>query len=362
MKVLEIDENYLKDHNSYETATEICSQPDKWKILYEDYLEKENEILKFFEKIGLDENFDIIFTGAGSSEYIGNILVPILSTTKKYSFKSIATTDIVTNPEMYLKENKKVLLISFARSGDSPESVATVNLANKLVKNIYHLFITCNPEGHLAKIGKSDENTYTFLMPEGSNDKGFAMTSSLSCMLLTAILIFYHPENILEMIEKVRNNYISSISEIHDLAKKDNERIVILGSGPFKGISQELALKVMELTAGKCIAKFDSTLGFRHGPKSIIDKKTIVFICNNPCEYANKYDVDLYEEIKEDGITKDLYVYKVTGDILEAIFTYLVKGQIYAFFKSQYFNLETDNPFPTGEVNRVVKKFKIYEY
>lgn len=362
MEILGIDEIYLKEHNSYETAFEICSQPDKWKLLYEDYLKKEKEIFSFFEKIGLDETFDIIFTGAGSSEYIGNILVPILSTTKKYTFKSVATTDIVTNPEMYLKENKKTLLISFARSGDSPESVATINLANKIVKNIFHLFITCNKEGHLAKIGYDMENVYTFLMPEGTNDKGFAMTSSLSCMLLTALLIFYKPKNVLEMIEKVRNNYISSISEIHELSKLDNERIVILGSGPFKGLSQELALKVMELTAGKCIAKFDSTLGFRHGPKSIINSKTIVFICNNPIEYASKYDIDLYEEIRDDGITKDLYIYKVNGDILEAIFTYLVKGQIYAFFKSQYFNLETNNPFPEGEVNRVVKKFKIYEY
>lgn len=362
MEFLGIDEKYLKDHNSYNTAAEICSQPDKWKILYEDYLNKEKEIIEFFEKIGLDETFDIIFTGAGSSEYIGNILVPILSTTKKYTFKSVATTDIVTNPNMYLKEDKKTLLISFARSGDSPESIATVNLANKLVKNIYHMYITCNPLGHLAKSAKNNENVYTFLMPEGSNDLAFAMTSSLSCMLLTALLIFYKPQNVLEMIEKVRKNYISSINEIRSLAQLNTERIVILGSGPFKGLSQELALKVMELTAGKCIAKFDSTLGFRHGPKSIINSDTIVFICNNPIPYASQYDIDLYEEIKEDGITKNLYLYKVENDILEAIFTYLVKGQMFAFFKSQYFGLGTDNPFPTGEVNRVVKKFQIYKY
>lgn len=362
MKILGIDESYLKDHNSYNTAVEICSQPNKWRSLYKDYMGKEKEIFDFFEKIGLDETFDIIFTGAGSSEYIGNILAPILSTTKKYNFKSVATTDIVTNPDMYLKENKKTLLISFARSGDSPESIATVNLANELVKNIYHLYITCNPEGHLAKSAKCNEKVYAFLMPEGSNDKGFAMTSSLSCMLLSALLIFYKPKNVLQMIEKVEKNYTSSINEIFDLAQLENERIVILGSGPFKGLSQELALKVMELTAGKCIAKFDSTLGFRHGPKSIIDSNTIVFICNNPIAYASQYDMDLYEEIKGDGITKNIYLYKTDTDILEAIFTYLVKGQIYAFFKSQYFKLGTDNPFPTGEVNRVVKKFKIYKY
>ena len=115
-------------------------------------------------------------------------------------------------------------------------------------------------------------------MPAGTNDKGFAMTSSLSCMLLTAILIFHKPKDVLQKIEDVRKYCLNSVDRIKELANKEHDRIVILGSGPFKGLSQELALKVMELTAGKCIAKFDSTLGFRHGPKSIITKDTIVSV------------------------------------------------------------------------------------
>lgn len=354
--------NFLENENvACNTSFEICSQPDKWKLLYQDYLQKEKDLRAFFEKINLDNSFDIIFTGAGSSEFIGNILMPLLNSTKTYNFKSVATTDIVTNPEMYLNKDKKTLLISFARSGDSPESVATVNIANSLVKNIYHLYITCNPNGHLALQAKNNENAFTFLMPAGTNDKGFAMTSSLSCMLLTAILIFYKPKDVLQKIEDVRKYCLNSVDRIKELANKEHDRIVILGSGPFKGLSQELALKVMELTAGKCIAKFDSTLGFRHGPKSIITKDTIVFILKNPIKHASLYDNDLYQEILEDKITKDVYLYSEDTDLITAIFTYLMYGQMFAFFKSRHFNLNTDNPFPHGEVNRVVKKFKIYE-
>ncbi len=56
--------------------------------------------------------------------------------------------------------------------------------------DISHIFITCNQEGELAKISKNNENVLLLLMPEKSNDKGFAMTSSFTCMTLTALLIF----------------------------------------------------------------------------------------------------------------------------------------------------------------------------
>lgn len=105
--------------------------------------------------------------------------------------QSIATTDIVANPREYLNPDKKIVLISFARSGNSPESVAIVKLANEIIKDIYHIFITCNSEGQLAKIGKTDkQNCLLLLMPKEAYDKSFAMTSSFTCMLLSVLKIF----------------------------------------------------------------------------------------------------------------------------------------------------------------------------
>ena len=46
----------------------------------------------------------------------------------------------------------------------------------------------------------------------------------------------------------------------------------------------------------------------------------------------------------------------------KSLFIYLIYGQMYAFFKSQYLGNTTDNPFPTGEVNRVVKKFEVHKF
>ena len=384
MKYLGIEESVLLETNSYNTAKEIATQPDIWYKAIENYEVKKEEIEKFLEKVGKDVN--VIFTGAGTSEYVGNILAPLLNSMQDINFSSIATTDIVNNPLNYLKKDSKVLLVSFARSGNSPESVATINLVNQIVKEVYHLFITCNPEGELALMSKTDEfksNTLVLMMPEGSNDKGFAMTSSFSSMLMTAMLVFYKPTNPERMRKAVKiaeEELKSKLETMKEISKGNHDRIIVLGDGIYRGLAEELTLKVMELTAGKVVAKSDTTLGFRHGPKSVINNETIVFLLLSHDEYAKKYALDILDEMKTEAIANEIVCYSIRGGNKEEsvsttmvtprvdenpetnIFTYLVYGQMYAFFKSQYFNLTTDNPFPSGEVNRVVKKFQIHEF
>lgn len=384
MKYLGLDEEYLKDINSYNTAKEIDSQIDIWNKAISNFEKNKKEIDEFLNKLGND--YDVVFSGAGTSEYVGNILAPMLNRRQEVMYKSLSTTDVVNNPLHYLKKDRKTLLVSFARSGNSPESVATVELANKLVKNVYHLFITCNEEGELAKMAKTPEfkdNTLVLMMPEGSNDKGFAMTSSFSSMLMTAMLIFNktEPNKMREAVKLANEEKENKLDDIKKLANEDQERIIVLGDGPFRGLAEELTLKVMELTAGKVVAKSDTTLGFRHGPKSIINEKTIVFQMISQDPYAKKYELDLLAEMYEENRASNIVAYSIgndkdvkevvktlisaednNGNLEKAIFTYLMYGQIYAFYKSQYFKLTTDNPFPSGEVNRVVKKFQIHNY
>ena len=385
-----IDEEVLKSKSSYNTAKEILQQPKLWKETLENFKKIKNNLEEYFKKIGLNEEFQVIFTGAGTSEYIGNILELFLKKNSNLEFKSIGTTEILNNPLNYLKKDRKILLVSFARSGDSPESVGVVNLMNENVKDIYHLFITCNKEGALAKISEGNKKTFLLLMPEKSNDKGFAMTSSFSCMLLSGILSFSSNiekkyEEIEKIIELTSKELNKKYEKIKKLAEEDHKRIVILGSGILSGLGQELALKIMELSAGKVVSVNNTTLGFRHGPKSIINEKTIIFNLINESNYAKKYDEDLLEEMKLDEKANKIVVYcinknekieknsdelisvekndnNIVDNQLASLFIYLVYGQMYAFFKSQYLGNTTDNPFPTGEVNRVVKKFKIYKF
>ena len=382
--LLGIDENFLKEKKSYITAKEILQQPELWKETLEIFKNSGKQLKEFLKKIDFNETFDVIFTGAGTSEYVGNILEPLLRKESKAEFKSFATTDILNNPMNYFKKDKKTLLVSFARSG-------VVDIANDNIDNIYHLFITCNKEGALAKSSVNNEKTFLLLMPEKSNDKGFAMINSFSCMLLTGILVFgKNSEDVIEDMQKIivlaENELKEKYEKIKELADYDNKRIVILGSGILKGLAQELSLKVMELSAGKIVSVNNTTLGFRHGPKAIIDKETIVFDLVNQDDYAKKYDEGLLEEMFSDGTADKIIAYNITENKkisentdeviipeskkiqeikdkeLCSLFIYLIYGQMYAFFKSQYLGNTTDNPFPTGEVNRVVKKFEVHKF
>ncbi|KPI47045.1 tagatose-6-phosphate ketose isomerase [Clostridioides difficile] len=387
--MFKLEEQKLKDLGAIITTNEIKQQPELWLETYEIYKSNKEKLSKFIDKIGNNHGqFRVIFTGAGTSAYVGNSILPYLKNKndiRKYIFEAIPTTDIVSNPYDYLKKDVPTLLISFARSGNSPESLAALNLGKQIVDNFYHLAITCNPEGELAKMTKSDENNYLLLMPSKSNDKGFAMTGSFSCMMLSAILIFDSLEDDVEKsyihtIIEMGRTVIDRKDEIHELINKDFDRVVYLGSGGLGGLTEEAQLKLLELTAGKIATVYNSPMGFRHGPKSFIDEKTFVFEFVSNCSYTRKYDLDVLEEIKRDKIAKLTCAVSVKNDSnfsgikfefgekynklpdVYLAMPYILFAQTIALFVSIKVGNRPDTPSATGTVNRVVKGVTIYEY
>jgi tagatose-6-phosphate ketose/aldose isomerase len=150
--------------------------------------------------------------------------------------RAIATTDLVSHPENCFHPVNPTLLISFARSGNSPESIAAVELANQCCAEVYHLVITCNAKGKLATCITDD--CFIFLLPPEADDKALAMTGSFSAMLLTGLLITRLNDlqklkgqvEILSMYgENLLTNYATKMKEV---AKLHFSRAVFLGSGP----------------------------------------------------------------------------------------------------------------------------------
>lgn len=377
------------EFKNYVTWQEIVQQPSIWKEELEIVKNNLRSIGDFIEKIQ-GKKVKVIFTGAGSSEFVGNTLCSYVNSKIDIDVLSIPTTDIVSMPEQYLETDTTTILVSCARSGNSPESVATVNLADKIVKNIYHIFITCNPEGHLATISKDGDNKYLLLMPEKTNDKGFAMTGSFSSMVVAGVLILLR-KNFVEMEEKV--TYIANVVDknlekilenVEAITDLDIDRIVYLGDGALKGLAEEMSLKVLELTGGKIASFYNTFLGFRHGPKSIVNDKTVIVCMMSNNMYTRIYELDLLKEFKNEGGKKKIVVLDTIYDEevknncnyyfsfaderlieIEEVFAglgYLVYGQLISLVKSAKLEINPDNPCPTGEVNRVVKGVTIHEY
>lgn len=373
-----LDESKLEEKDFKYTYTEILNQADTWLEVYNLYEKRKNDIEKFLKKVGKD--CKVIFTGAGTSEYVGNIALDYLKTHGEFEFESVATTDLVSAPYLHFEKNQKTLLVSFARSGNSPESLAAVKLGKQIVDDFYNLPITCAKEGKLAQALKDDENSYVFLEPEITNDKGFAMTNSFSSMLLATLLIFdtktKNKKEIVEKISKLGKEIYNNLEEIENLVNFDFNRVVYLGSGPLGKLTKEARLKILELTAGEVATIWESSMGFRHGPKSFVDENTLVisFVSSNP--YTRLYDLDILDEIANDKIAKKIigisnskldrdYELIFEEDGLDDVYlcpAYIIIGQIIALVTSLRVGNTPDNPSRTHTVNRVVKGVTIHDY
>ena len=373
-----LDESKLEEKDFKYTYTEILNQADTWLEVYNLYEKRKNDIENFLKKVGKD--CKVIFTGAGTSEYVGNIALDYLKTHGEFEFESVATTDLVSAPYLHFEKNQKTLLVSFARSGNSPESLAAVKLGKQIVDDFYNLPITCAKEGKLAQALKDDENSYVFLEPEITNDKGFAMTNSFSSMLLATLLIFdtktKNKKEIVEKISKLGKEIYNNLEEIENLVNFDFNRVVYLGSGPLGKLTKEARLKILELTAGEVATIWESSMGFRHGPKSFVDENTLVisFVSSNP--YTRLYDLDILDEIANDKIARKIigisnsklerdYELIFEEDGLDDVYlcpAYIIIGQIIALVTSLRVGNTPDNPSRTHTVNRVVKGVTIHDY
>ena len=370
------------------TTREIYQQPDVWREAFESYQSKREEIAAFLQRIADKHDYiKVILTGAGTSAYVGDTLVPYFKEVydeRKWNFNAIATTDIVANPETYLKKDVATVLVSFARSGNSPESVATVDLAKALVDELYQVTITCAADGKLALQAHGDDRNLLLLQPAASNDAGFAMTSSFTSMMLTALLVFDPAEFAVkaqrfEVVTSLARKVLENAADVKELVDLDFNRVIYLGAGPFFGLAHEAQLKILELTAGQVATMYESPVGFRHGPKSLINEDTVVLVFGTTTDYTRKYDLDLVREVAGDRIARRVVLLSdqafglenvkevalgcggVLNDIYR-VFPYIVYAQLFALLTSLKVENKPDTPSPTGTVNRVVQGVIIHDY
>ena len=362
------------------TSCEIAQQPSIWEAAAEGVAARRLELDAFLAPLLRDQTTRIVLTGAGTSAYAGEILAPALSRILRRDVRALATTDIVSNPRHAFPDPaRRTLLVSFARSGDSPESIAAVDLADQLLDECRHLVITCNPEGTLYRERAVAPRFFALLMPPGANDRGFAMTSSFTSMLLSAWLAFSPtPRELVARLARAGEQLAAAVMPTIERHAAAYHRVVYLGSGPLTGLARESALKMLELTAGGVVAVHDSALGFRHGPKSILDDETLVVVFVSSDPYTRQYDLDIVREVRgavpdgnlltlsagdESDLTAedDWHVTGVedAGDVLIGL-PFILVPQLLALETSVRLGHSPDNPFPTGGVNRVVRGVTIH--
>ncbi len=371
----------LESRGGADTAREIAQQPDLWREISAARVAARQADEAFLCPLLDRPELRIVLTGAGSSAFAGQVLAPELARSLRRRVDAVASTDIASTPRQQLAEDVPTLLVSFARSGDSPESVAATELADQLLSECWQLVVTCNADGQLAREHASRERSEVVLLPEMANDQGFAMTSSFTGMILAAMqsLDDTADDQLVQRIAAAAEQLLARRAfDVQALAARDPARVVYLGSGSLKGLAAESALKTLELTAGGVVALSDSALGFRHGPKSVLDERTlvVVYLSNDP--YTRQYDLDILGELRRTVTAGSLVAISADGDqaaphdetwtlpglqdlpdtalALPAV----ICAQLIALALSLSRGCTPDNPFPSGEVNRVVQGVRLH--
>ncbi|MDR9365860.1 MAG: SIS domain-containing protein [Balneolaceae bacterium] len=376
----------LEKTNTIHTRKEIEGQPDLWMETFEQTI-NDKRIKDFLKPLYKKEKLNVVLTGAGSSSFIGETVETYFRFMPGVNARAISTTTLVTHFKSLIDCETPLLLISFGRSGNSPESNAVVDIAERFSKEVHHIAITCNAKGKLAQTVNHLNNGLTIILPPESEDKGLAMTGSFTSMILTALYIANseNSDGHAEIIKNISSNAKKVINrcsaEFKNLSFKAFDRIVFLGSGPLQGIAKESHLKVQELTDGVVVGKFDSFLGFRHGPKAVVNNKTVVVFLFSTDEKVFRYEKDLVNEILQDGIA--MHSIGVFCDEKQAIdmdldqkiifdldnsskgsacnsVLYVLPAQLLGYYKSLDLGLDPDAPSHNNVINRVVKGVKIY--
>ncbi len=378
----------LEELGAYATTSEIIQQPDIWLDTFNVYAQHAEEVRAFLESARPAEGgrVTVVFTGAGSSEYVGNTCSPYLRSVVRghgFDFKPVASTDLVSAPTQFLSPDDPTVLVSFARSGNSPESLAAIEVVRTVCTSVKFLNITCAPDGRLATEMQNDPDALTLLLPK-ANDDGFAMTGSYSCMYLLATLLFDPSDDDskrawVEAASRLGRDVLRREEQVSSYVEGDFSRVTYLGSGALGGLAQEAQLKILELAAGETATSFGTSMGYRHGPKSFVDGGTLVFLFVSNDHYTRQYDLDMLNEIKADGICKRVVaIEQDTGELFggtsfdlsgeEAlpdgylVLPFVIFGQTIALHNSIRVDDTPDTPSPTGQVTRVVHGVTIHPF
>ena len=385
-KLLELSAAERESLGLLHTLGEILQQPQTWRQTYRLVQRRSTEIEEFLSSAGLRATpLNILLVGAGSSDYIGKSVCALLQKQWSRNVQAVPSTDLLTNVEDYVLPDVDYLWISFSRSGDSSEGVAVLEDALAAHPRIKHIVVTCNQNGTMARLGNRD-NVLSLVLDDAVNDRGLAMTSSFSNMVIAAQALAHIKtlDGYGRVVESLATSASMILPEIVSMCQRLVDggftRVCFLGTGALKAAAIESGLKVMELTGGRVVGLTESFLGLRHGPLSAIDPDTLVVAFLSASERRRAFELDLVQEICAKKLTEKCLIIspndlsgaagsfenKLCLELPEGISDlylpplFVLAGQLLGLSASVREGLRPDEPSPDGAISRVVMHVTIH--
>lgn len=389
-ELLSLPESEKVDRGLAHTPAEIAQQPDAWLSTFEIFRGKREQIAEFLVLAGVGAGPrlrpTVFLVGAGTSDYIGQSLTYLLRRCWKCEVIAVPSTDLLTHMDGWVIPEKKYLWISFSRSGDSPESVAVIENARRNHPDIHHLVISCNVNGRMIRENAGEPRVLGICLDDAVNDRGLAMTSSFSNMLVFGQCLAHTSdlgryEEVLPQLVQAGRDFLPRAADCASaLAKDTYTKACFVGSGPLKAVAKESGLKLLELTAGKTLTMSESVLGMRHGPMAALDQETLFVCFLSSDRRVQAYERDLLDEIGKKGLVRcrivvsgsdvpgrdslaEHYLASTARSVIADDYrppVDIIFGQLLGLFSSLRWNLQPDCPSPNGAISRVVQNVNMH--
>ena len=308
-----------------------------------------------------------VVTGAGSSCYLAEAIAA-----SRPGVAAIPSTDLLVNDPVPVSSS--AMVVSVARSGDSPETAGVIERLRRLVPEARHHAITCNPNGALVRLLGSA----ALLLHPNTNDRSLVMTSSFSNLTLAGALLgrvaLWRAS--IRRAAACTSEDLPRIEELAvEAAKAVADRVVFLASPPLRGAAREAALKLLEMTGGRVVATSETFLGLRHGPMSFLRSSSVVVCFLSSDARLQRYELDLIRELRSkqlgflvaNGPTRapelfDMLVPAPGADLPDALRTpfAIVFAQLLGLHAAARFGINADDPSPDGVITRVVEGVTVY--
>ncbi len=389
--LLDLPDQEKRERGLEHTPREIWQQPDTWGKTYQRCRDRSAELNDVLRRAGIGRGNTssptVYLVGAGTSDYTGRALAPLLRRRWSCEVWPIPSTTLLTEFEEFHRPGKEYLWISISRSGESPEGVALLDQALDRSKEIRHLVITCNPHGPMAELcSRHADRAVALVLDDAVNDRGLAMTSSFTNMVLAGQCVG-HLEDlakfgdvVAEMGEMGRGVLPAAAEAAAAMTSLECSRACFVGTGVLRAVADESGLKVMELSAGKVTTIAETPLGLRHGPLSSVDGQTLFVAFLSSEARRRGYELDLLREIDRKRLGRVRAVVTAGGvedvaplvdyalslnsaasfpDLYRPVLD-VILGQLIGLFASLRCGLKPDQPSPSGTITRVVAPIQLY--
>jgi glutamine---fructose-6-phosphate transaminase (isomerizing) len=348
--------------NHYEqssTWNEILSQGTVWQSVLSQ-LDRDNTAERILGNNSRGASW--LFVGCGTSFYLAQAAASSWTTTTGECARAVPASEILLYPKLLNMNAFPSRAVVISRSGRTSEAIRAAQVLKRDLR-VRTIGITCAENSELAA------HCDAMIVVNAADEKSTVMTRSFTSMLISLQYLAARQAGDAKFLADLSVMARSFPARIASIAKQMESFVarhsfddyVFLGQGPFYGLAQEAALKVMEMSCA--YSQFFHTLEFRHGPKSIVSPTTCLMFLLSP--QGQKEEAEVLAEMSElGGITVAIHNQASGSGIgqkiapeahlaiqldvpvgeLASLAPYIVPGQLLGFFNGIRKGLNPDEP------------------